>query len=230
MGFGIKAEFWGDYALFSRPEMKVERVSYDVPTPSAARGMLEAVMWHPGMRWKIDRIYVLNSIATTNIRRNEVKSKILASNVMSAMNGTEGPLYINTSADIQQRASLILTDVHYVVEAHFDMTDKASESDTPEKFYAMACRRLRRGQCFHQPYFGTREFPAKFGLYEREEHIATFWDKLETEEEQQAKERMDLGYMLYDMDYTDPQNIQPMFFHAVLQRGVLDVTDCEVHR
>ena len=102
MGMGVKVRVWGDYALFSRPELKVERCSYDVITPSAARGILEAVFWHPGLKWVIDRIYVKNPIRFTSVRRNEVKSKVLASNVLQAYNGAQKPLYISSKADIVQ--------------------------------------------------------------------------------------------------------------------------------
>lgn len=216
----VKMEVWGDYACFSRPEMKVERVSYDVMTPSAARGILEAVYWHPGLRWKIDRIHVLNPIRFTNVRRNEVKSKILASNVRSVMMGGKNPLYINTSEDIQQRAATVLRDVHYVIEAHFDMTDRASPSDNPGKFQDIVTRRLAGGRCFHTPYLGCREFPAAFRLYEGETVPSCY----------REEEERDLGYMLYDMDYSDPGNIQPTFFRARLRHGVLDLTDCGVVR
>ena len=108
MGVGVKVQVWGEYALFSRPEMKVERCSYDVMTPSAARGILEAIYWHPGLRWVIDKIYVKNPIRFTSVRRNEVKSKVSASNVLQAYNGADKPLYISTKEDIVQRASLIL--------------------------------------------------------------------------------------------------------------------------
>ena len=107
MGMGVKVRVWGQYALFSRPEMKVERCSYDVMTPSAARGILEAVYWHPGMKWIIDKIHVVNPIRFTSVRRNEVKSKILASNVLQVYNGADKPLYISAKSDIVQRASLL---------------------------------------------------------------------------------------------------------------------------
>lgn len=217
MCYGIKVEVWGDHALFTRPEMKVERVSYDVMTPSAARGLIEAVYWHPGLRWYVDKIHVLNPIRFTSIRRNEVKSKISSSNVRSAMNGGDAPLYINTSSDIQQRASMLLKDVHYVIEAHFQLTDKATAADNAGKFKDIVRRRLEKGQCYHQPCFGTREFPASFGMWQGGEIRA-------------IDESRDLGYMLYDMDYSDPNNITPMFFRARLEHGVLDVTDCEVRR
>lgn len=218
MGYGIRVEVWGPYALFSRPEMKAERVSYDVITPSAARGLIEAVYWKPAIRWKIDRIQVCNPIRFTNIRRNEVASKISASSVRSAINNGDMP-YLNTSAEIQQRASMVLYDVRYVIDAHFELTDKVGPTDTKEKHYAIACR-LREGQCYHQPCFGCREFPAHFRLFEGE-FVATYY---------QNEPEKDLGFMLYDMDYSDPENIYPTFFRAVMKNGVIDVGACEVIR
>ncbi len=162
----VRLEAWGKYALFSRPELKTERVSYDVITPSAARGLLEAVFWHPGLRYHIDRIYVRAPIQFTNIRRNEVKSVISARNVKTVMERGKGELWIDTSEDIQQRAAMILKNVHYVIEAHFSMTDKAVPSDNPGKFQDIIKRRLMKGQCYHQPYFGCREFPVNFRLCE----------------------------------------------------------------
>lgn len=215
----VKVEVWGDYALFSRPELKVERVSYDVMTPSAARGILEAIYWHPGLKWVIDKIYVLNPIAFTNVRRNEVSEKINASNVKAAILNKQGELYLNTKEVIQQRAAMVLKNVHYVIEAHFLMTDKASASDTSAKFQSIMQRRLQKGQCFHTPYFGCREFPVSFREYTE--------SKINTAYPDSARE---LGFMLYDMDYEDIKNIQPMFFRAALKNGVLDLTDCEVYR
>ena len=220
MSVGVKVKVWGDYALFSRPEMKVERCSYDVMTPSAARGILEAIYWHPGMKWIIDKIYIKNPIRFTSVRRNEVKSKISVSNVLQAYNGADKSLYINTKNDIVQRASLILCDVCYVIEAHFVMTEKANETDNPGKFKDIIMRRLKKGECFHMPYFGCREFPAQFSLCE-EENIQTAYDDVQEK---------DLGFMVYDMDYSDRENIQPMFFRAVMENGVLDLRDCEVIR
>lgn len=220
MGMGVKVKVWGDYALFSRPELKVERYSYDVMTPSAARGILEAIYWHPGMRWIIDKIYVKNPIRFTSVRRNEVKSKISASNVLSVYNGAQKPLYISSKEEIVQRASMILTDVAYVIEAHFEMTEQANETDNSGKFKDIMMRRLQKGKCYHMPYFGCREFPANFALCEEEEIETAFDDVAEK----------DLGLMLFDMDYTDKNNITPTFFRAVLRHGVLDLRDCEVIR
>ena len=215
----VKVEVWGGYALFTRPETKVERVSYDVMTPSAARGMLEAIYWHPGMKWVIDRIYVLNPIRFTNIRRNEVSATISASKVRSVMAGGQAELYISTKDCIQQRAAMVLQDVRYVIEAHFVMTDKVEAGDNPGKFCDIMRRRLERGQCYHQPCFGTREFPAHFRAWSGGEPVTAYPD-----------EDRELGFMLYDVDYSDPENIRPQFFRAKLRRGVLDVRDCEVLR
>ncbi len=220
MARGIRLRVWGDYALFSRPEFKVERCTYDIITPSAARGILEAIFWHPGLRWVIDKIHVVKPIAFTTIRRNEVKSKASGANAMSVMNGAKKELYINTKDDIAQRASVILTDVEYVIEAHFEMTDKASPTDNEGKFLDITNRRIRKGQFYHQPYFGTREFPVRFAPCE-EEKIVTAYDQ---------EYEKDLGFMLYDMDYSDRENIQPMFFRATMKRGVVDLRDCEVLR
>ena len=207
----VLVEVWGDYACFSRPEMKVERVSYDVMTPSAARGVLEAIYWHPGMRWVIDRIHVCAPIRFTNIRRNEVKDTISARNVKSLMEHG-GSLYLATPESIQQRAAMVLRNVHYVIEAHFEMTEKASPADNPGKFQDIMRRRLEKGQFYHQPYFGVREFAANFQPCSE---IPPCPEELTGNK--------DLGWMLLDMDYSDPENISPCFFRATLQDGVLNV-------
>ena len=162
----ISLEVWGDYACFTRPEMKTERVSYDIMTPSAARGLLESIYWHPGMRWVIDRIHVCAPIRFTNLRRNEVKSTISARSARTVMERGKGELYLTTSQDIQQRAAMLLRDVRYVIDAHFDITDQASDSDNAGKFQDIIKRRIRRGQFYSQPYFGCREFPAQFKVCE----------------------------------------------------------------
>ena len=159
----------------------------------------------------------MNPIRFTNIRRNEVKSKILCSDVRSAMQGTGKELYLATPQQIVQRAAMVLQDVHYVIEAEFEMTDRAAPSDNPGKFQDIVTRRMSRGQCFHTPYLGCREFPAAFRAWPGGP-IPTI------------EETRDLGFMLYDFDYTDPQNITPMYFHAKLEHGVLNVADCEVYR
>ena len=213
----IQLEVWGAYALFSRPELKVERVSYDVPTPSAARGIVESVYYHPGLRWYIDRIHVLNPIRFVSIRRNEVTDKISGRNVRQAAQGGGQPLYLVTSQKIVQRSSLLLQDVHYVIEAHFEMTDKAAPSDNPGQFQDIVTRRMERGQCFHTPYFGCREFPVSFRRWPGGP-IPTI------------DETRDLGLMLYDFDYSDPAAITPTYFRARLEHGVLNTQNCEVFR
>lgn len=207
-------EVWGNYACFSRPEMKTERVSYDVMTPSAARGMVEAIFWHPGLRYTIDKIHVLRPIHFTNIRRNEIKSTLLASSALAAAKGGAMPV-LNPSQDIQQRAAMVLQDVRYVIECHFDMTDKASPSDNPGKFQDMLRRRAQKGACYHTPYFGCREFPASFREWSGGEIPA-------------IDVTQELGWMLYDMDYSNPQDIRAKFFRARLEHGVLDCRNAEV--
>jgi len=218
MGWGVRVHVWGDYALFARPEGRGGACSSVVMPPSAARGILEAIYWHPGMRWVIDRIQVRKPIQFTSIRRNEVKSKVLVGNVLRAVNGSSKPLYIASKEEIVQRAAILLKDVDYLIEAHFEMTERASAGDNPGKFKDIVMRRLRRGECFHMPYFGCREFPANFELYEADDL-----------QDGDGREQ-DLGYMLYDFDYSDPEDIKPMFFRAVLRNGILDVRDCEVVR
>ena len=154
----IQLEVWGDYALFTRPEMKVERVSYDIMTPSAARGLVEAIYWHPGLKWIIDRIHVCAPIRFTNLRRNEVKSTLSARSARTVMERGKGELYLCTSDDIQQRAALLLRDVRYVIEAHFDMTSQAAPGDNPGKFQDIVKRRIKKGQFYHQPCFGCSVF------------------------------------------------------------------------
>lgn len=160
----VKVEFWGDYACFSRPELKVERMSYDVMTPSAARGMLEAIYWHPGLRWVIDRIYVCEPIRFTGIRRNEVKDKIVASTVKRAMEGKEADLFLCTKDSIQQRAATVLYHVRYVVEAHFEMTDQAAPGDQSGKISGYYAPPAGKGPVLsHAPASGPGNFPPTSG-------------------------------------------------------------------
>lgn len=213
----IRVHIWGDYALFCRPELKSERYSYDVITPSAARGILDAIYYHPGLIWRIDKIYVQKPIRFMNIRRNEVSQKISCSNLLEVVNGSTKALYIDRAESIAQRAATILRDVSYVIEAHFDIIpEKMSENDSEDKFYAIFMKRLKKGRYFTQPYFGNREFTAMFSEYTSDDIPATI------------SEDRDLGLMLYDLNYSDPQNIHPLFFRANMQNGVIDVADCEV--
>ena len=203
----------GRNACFTRPEMKVERVSYDVMTPSAARGILEAIHWKPAIRWMIDRLHVLRPIRFETIRRNEVASKIPAGTARSAMKrGDLGGLGLAVDQDRQQRAMLCLADVAYGIEAHFEMTPKAGAEDNPGKHAEMFRRRAGRGQCFHQPCLGVREFPADFELVEAiPEAIA---------------EDRDLGWMLYDIDYAPGADRASIFYRARMEAGVIDVARC----
>ncbi|MDY0263065.1 type I-C CRISPR-associated protein Cas5c [Syntrophotalea acetylenica] len=209
MAYGIKLRVWGDYACFTRPEMKVERVSYDVITPSAARGILEAIHWKPAIRWVIDKIHVLRPIKFDNVRRNEVSSKIPKPNPATAMRDKK-PLFflVDDGGNRQQRASTLLRDVEYVIEAHFDMTDKAGAEDNEGKHLDIFRRRARRGQFFHQPCLGCREFPASFELVEDEVPDSCY-----------AGQSRDLGYMLLDIDFAN--KMTPLFFRATMENGII---------
>ena len=213
MPYGIKLHVWGDRACFTRPEMKVERVSYDTMTPSAARGILEAIHWKPAVRWVVDRIHVLKPIRFENLRRNELGHKIPAGNVLRALNrGTTEGLHTLIEDDRQQRATTLLRDVAYVIEAHFVLTGAAEADDTAAKHLAMFNRRAAKGQCFHRPYLGTREFAADFALVEDAMPPSTLpADQRDSE----------LGWMLHDIDYGD--GMTPRFFRAELRNGVIDV-------
>ena len=210
---GIKLHVWGDYACFTRPEMKVERVSYDVMTPSAARGLVEAIHWKPAIAWKIDRIHVLQSIKFQTFRRNEVGSKIPAQKARTAMGrDTLEGLGLAVDDDRQQRATIALSKVGYVIEAHFDLTSRAEPDDTAAKHVEMFKRRAAKGQCFHQPCLGTREFAAAFELLEGDAPVS------ELPPDQRDK---DLGWMLYDIDFANDR--LPMFYRPVMANGVIDV-------
>lgn len=213
MGYGCAIQIEGDYALFSRPELKTERVTYSVITPSAARNIIEATYWKPQIQYRINRIHVYNEPEYSNIRRNEVSRKISDSDAKSLMNKkASGKGYLITSQCIQQRAATVLKNVKYIVEIEFEMTGKNSfEDDTASKHYNMLLRRLRKGQYFQAPYLGVREFPAKVTLVE------------EDIPESSLKGERDLGVMMYDIDYSDSENLQPEFFHAVMKDGIIDL-------
>jgi CRISPR-associated protein Cas5d len=218
MGYGITIRVRGPYALFTRPEMKVERVSYDVITPSAARGIIEAVYWKPAIRWVIDSIHVLSDIQFTNIRRNEVSEKASTDNALQVMKGGQKALYISAVESRQQRASMVLKDVDYIIEAHFELTEKAGKDDTAEKHYNIILRRLRQGQHFHKPCLGTREFPASVEIIEDRRDIPR----------SPFTGTRDFGWMLYDLDFSNPRDIQPRFFRAKMVDGVIALTPSEV--
>ena len=208
MGFGIRLHVWGERACFTRPEMKAERVSYDVMTPSAARGILEAIHWKPAIAWRIDRIHVLKPIRFQNVRRNEVGSKAsIAIAGRAVRSGDLAGMGIDAHGDRLQRAATLLVDVGYVVEAHFEMTVHAG-TDSPAKHLAMFNRRAETGQCFHRPCLGTREFPALFELLpEGAELPATELDPGER----------DLGWMLHDIDFANGNTSR--FFRARIRDG-----------
>lgn len=215
MAYGIRLHVWGDYACFTRPEMKVERVSYDVMTPSAARGILEAIHWKPAIRWTVDKIHILKPIRFESIRRNELGSKVSASKVSGGMTrqSVEG-LYTLIEEDRQQRAATVLRGVSYVIEAHFELTAQAGAEDNPGKHLDIFNRRTRKGQCHHQPCMGVREFPAFFSLIEPE---AALPESILSDEQKNR----DLGWMLHGIDFANAAT--PRFFRAALIDGVMAV-------
>jgi CRISPR-associated protein Cas5d len=220
MGYGITIRVGSEYALFTRPEMKVERVSYDVITPSAARGIIEAIYWKPAILWVIDKIHVLREIEFTNIRRNEVSDKASTDKALQIIKGADEPFYLAATDKRQQRASMVLKDVDYIIQAHFEIVpEKAGPDDTEEKHYNIILRRMRKGQYFSPPCLGTREFGAKVELIE---------DGVIPSSPLQGVR--DLGWMLYDMDFSNPQDIKPIFFKAALLNGVLDLTQIRLAR
>jgi len=214
MGYGIKLKVWGDYACFSRPEMKVERVSYDVITPSAARGILEAIYWKPAIRWVIDEIKVIKPIKFENIKRNELSGVISSSTVKRAYLGNKDVNLYQSTKDIVQRGAMVLKDVCYYISAHFELTNEVGESDTVEKHYNIALRRAKKGQCFHRPYLGCREFSAQFELADEA-----------CEESFYINSEKDLGYMLWDIDFKNES--LPMFFRPTMNNGVISIPDLQ---
>lgn len=217
-------EVWGDNACFTRPEMKVERVSYDVITPSSARSIFEAIFWKPAIRWQVTRIEVLNPIQWQSVRRNEIGS---------TMSHRSDGLFIEDKR--QQKAGLLLKDVRYRIYAKLifiplrdrkttqvftptpdhlvtkDEKEDLRKEENPGKYNAMFERRARKGQCFNQPYLGCREFSANFELVEKPSEVTAI------------NETRDLGFMLYDMDFTKRTDPQPMFYRAKLENGVINV-------
>lgn len=211
--YGIKLKVWGDYACFTRPEMKAERVSYDVMTPSAGRGILEAIYWKPAIRWAVDRIHVLNHIRFDNIRRNELGvegdagSKIAVGKIEKAMRDGVSSVELFIEVIRQQRAALVLRDVAYVIEAHFEFI--GADDNNEGKHLDIFNRRAAKGQCFHRPYFGCREFPVSFELIEGDIPRS------------QIQGEIDLGWMLHDIDFKN--SMEAKFFRARMLNGVIDV-------
>ena len=207
-GRGVALHVWGPFACFTRPEMKVERVSYDVPTPAAMRGVLESILWKPAIQWRVRRIELLNPVRWTTVRRNEVGTVGSWMLARQAMNDGRLASGIEVEDHRQQRAALILRDVAYVVRAEFRFTDRAGAEDNEGKFLDMFRRRVEKGQCHRRPYLGTREFAAHFGS------VPVEYDTI--------RDDRDLGWMFYDFDYrTAPPTDR--FFRASLKRGCLEV-------
>ena len=207
-------ELSGPYACFTRPEMKVERVSYDVMTPSAARACFEAILWKPAIRWHVRRIEVLRPIRWINLRRNEVSSVVSIANVKKAMNGTPVDLsiYADDSSERAQRAGLFLRDVVYRIHADLEFLPERDPQANAAKYHEMFERRARKGQCVNQPYLGCREFAAAFRLVDDP-----------ASEPPPIEETRDLGFMLHDLDFANPADPQPRFFRAHIEGGAVAV-------
>ena len=226
----------GDFACFTRPEMKVERVSYDVITPSAVRAIFSAIFWKPAIKWNVKKIEVLSPIKWISVRRNEVGAVAV-----------KNPIMIEDSR--QQRAGLFLRDVHYRIYAEMEFISinkrpkvlneipeslvsdeerqEIRKDENPGKYHAMFERRAKKGQCFNQPYLGCREFSCEFKFVDNPEKAA--------EEFPAIPESRDLGFMLYDMDFEHPNpdgSINPAFFRATIENGIVNVPDwdCEAVR
>ncbi|MDX9800251.1 MAG: type I-C CRISPR-associated protein Cas5c [Spirochaetia bacterium] len=229
-------EVWGDYACFTRPEMKVERVSYDVITPSAARAIFEAILWKPAIRWHVTKIEVLNPIRWITVRRNEV-GKIFSLPTLAQMDGSSGaPMGFAIEDYRQQRAGLFLRDVRYRIHAWFEFipmetrvqnqsassefwadedeqVQNSRNDENESKYAAMFERRAKKGQCFHRPYLGCREFACDFKLVNNSDLLSLPIEKTD-----------ELGWMLYDMDFTNPEDPVPQFFRARIEKGIV-ITD-----
>ena len=234
-------EVWGDYACFTRPEMKVERVSYDVMTPSAARAIFESIMWKPAIRWNVTKIEVLNPIKWISVRRNEVGRTFSSPTAKQLSGESSEPMGFFIEDERQQRAGLFLKDVRYRIHGDFDFippekrevnrsvspefwADQAEyeevirSDETPAKYAAMFERRAKKGQCFHRPYFGCREFACNFKLVNLNEEPAAL-----------IEDTRDLGYMLYDMDFEqNADDPTPLFFRAQMERGAINTDRREV--
>lgn len=202
----------GEWACFTRPEMKVERVSYDVITPSAARAIFEAVFYKPAIRWQVRSIEVLAPVRWTNLRRNEVATVISTRNVQLVMKQGSGELALYVDEDRQQRAALLLRDVAYRLHADLIALPDREDREPSAKFFAIFERRARKGQCVNQPYLGCREFSARWRLV----------DEVAAEPEP-IQETRDLGWMLHDMDFSNPNDPQPRFFRAQMNSGCIEV-------
>ena len=210
-------EVSGPFACFTRPEMKVERVSYDVMTPSAARAVFESILWKPAIRWRVQRIEVLRPIRWINLRRNEVSAVVSTRNVQQAMAAGSGTLGLYIEDERQQRAGYFLRDVAYRI--HADLALAPGCTEPLAKYTEMFTRRARKGQCVNQPYLGCREFAADFRLVTADTPPAT-----------PIGDTRELGWMLHDLDFSDPANTQPRFFNARMEQGVIQVLPFEETR
>jgi CRISPR-associated protein Cas5d len=233
---GFCLEVSGPYACFTRPEMKVERVSYDVITPSAARAIFEAVLWKPAIRWRVTQIEVLAPIKWISVRRSEVGAVASTYKAEIAMRAQSGRLGFYVEENRVQRAGMFLRDVKYRLHAWFEFIapekptkasypvpaslaepeeiEQTPKDETEAKYAAMFERRARKGQCFHQPYLGCREFAASFLLVNPK-----------TDPAEAIADSRDLGWMLYDLDYSNPADPKPLWFHPVMSRGIIPVPD-----
>jgi len=210
-------EVSGNFACFTRPEMKVERVSYDVITPSAARAVFEAILWKPAIRWRITKIEVLKPIRWVSVRRNEVGAKLSVSNAQAAMNRGHGNLALYIEEERQQRAGLFLRDVSYRLHAQMELLSDEARAN-PAKYHEMFERRADRGQCVNQPYLGCREFAARFRRVRNHDV-----------EPSPIAETRELGWMLHDLDFSNVNDPKPRFFRAHMDSGVIDLETAEVH-
>ena len=210
-------EVSGPFACFTRPEMKVERVSYDVMTPSSARSIFEAILWKPAIRWRVHRIEVLKPIRWINLRRNEVSAVLSTRNVQQAMTAGSGQLALYIEEERQQRAGYFLRDVAYRIHADLSLAPGCNEPLM--KYTEMFVRRANKGQCVNQPYLGCREFAAAFSLVAGDALGAA-----------PIAETRDLGWMLHDLDFTNPLDPQPRFFNAKMVTGVVEVPPFEEAR
>ena len=207
----IKLRVWGDYACFTRPEMKVERVSYDVMTPSAARNILQAILWKPSFDWEITQIDVVKPVQWFSVRRNEVGAVISANTVQTAMKTNSGRLALYIEEERQQRAGMFLRDVEYVIHARIRLTEHAGSDESVTKFSEIFKRRAFKGQCFSQPYLGCREFAAFFVLLGEGIELPP-----------SISDTQDLGWMLFDLDYSEDE-IKPCFFRGLMEDGKLRI-------
>ena len=211
-------EVSGQFACFTRPEMKVERVSYDVMTPSAARSIFEAILWKPAIRWRVHRVEVLHPIRWINLRRNEVSAVVSTRNVQQAMTAGSGLLALYIEDERQQRAGYFLRDVAYRIHATLSLSP--GNAEPLMKYTEMFARRARKGQCVNQPYLGCREFAADVRLVETDAPTS----------KAPIDETRDLGWMLHDLDFTNPSDPQPRFFNAKMVAGVVEVPPFEETR